>query len=237
MDRFIWNETRLNTINERFMTRSPYEVMAWGFEQFGDELVMATGFGTSGIVLMHMMAGLNPDATIFYLDTDLLFPETHVLKDRLAAALGISFIAVEPALSLHEQEHTYGATLWKEAPNTCCFLRKVLPLKRFLADKSAWITGIRRDQALSRANTNVIEWDEANQLVKLNPLAHWSAQDVWTYIHLNELPYNELHDRGYPSIGCKPCTRAINPGEDQRAGRWAGRQKVECGIHLQPVAA
>ena len=237
MDNTLWNDDRLNALNVQFLSSSPREIMDWGFEQFGDKLVMATGFGASGIVLAHIVSGLKPDATVFYLDTDLLFQETYALKDRLSEVLGITFTPVKSAITLEKQKEVYGPDLWANSPNTCCYIRKVLPLKRFLADKAAWITGLRRDQSISRASTSVVEWDEANQLVKLNPLAHWTSEEVWTYIRINELPYNELHDQGYPSIGCKPCTRAVRPGEHERAGRWSNHQKMECGIHIQPIAA
>ncbi|HMB89222.1 MAG TPA: phosphoadenylyl-sulfate reductase, partial [Rhodothermales bacterium] len=122
-------------------------------------------------------------------------------------------------------------------PDHCCALRKTLPLRRFLADKRAWITGLRRDQSPARAATGFAEWDATNGLVKLNPLAAWTEDLVWQYIHFHDLPYNRLHDKGYPSLGCMPCTRAVRPGEDPRAGRWPGFAKTECGIHLQPKAA
>ena len=237
MNQNTWNEARIDVLNAQFSASSPREVLRWGYEEFGDKLVMATGFGTSGIVLMHIVSGLNPDATVFYLDTDLLFPETLELKEKLVETLGISILPVKSDISLDEQEELHEDALWEKAPNACCFIRKVMPLKRFLAEKSAWITGVRRDQAISRASTRVIEWDEAHQVVKLNPLAYWTSDEVWAYIKINDLPYNELHDYGYPSIGCRPCTRPVKAGEDERAGRWAGKQKIECGIHLQPIAA
>lgn len=237
MEERVWDAETLEALNRRFSDRSPREILAWGYDEFGKDIVMATGFGTSGIVLMHILADLRPDATVFYLDTDLLFPETLALKERLSEELGIRFTRVSAEMSLEEQAAVHGENLWEKSPNTCCLIRKVVPLRRFLADKSAWITGLRRHQANTRAQTQVVEWDQANGLVKINPLAHWTSDDVWSYILLNKLPYNSLHDKGYPSIGCLPCTRAVEPGEDERAGRWAGLQKTECGIHVQTLAA
>ena len=238
METESWNQFRLAKLNQELADLTPGEVLTWGFDYFGNDLVMATGFGTSGIVLMHALSELHrEDGAVFYLDTDLLFPETKELKERLSDRLGITFTRVEPEINLEAQEKRYGPALWERNPNTCCHIRKVLPLRRFLSDKKAWITGVRRDQSASRESTNIIEWDEAHQLVKLNPLAHWTTKEVWSYIAQHRLPYNALHDKGYPSIGCMPCTRATEPGEDDRAGRWSNHNKLECGIHLQPVAA
>ncbi len=233
MKKQVWDTNQLAVLNEQFQDRSPRDVLAWGFETFGERLAMATGFGTSGIVMMHILSELNPDATVFYLDTDLLFPQTHALKEQLEEAFGIRFKRVSTEVSLAEQEVAEGPRLWETAPDVCCFIRKVKPLRQFLADKDAWITGLRRHQAHTRAGTRIIEWDHANHLVKVNPLAHWTSEDVWSYILLNALPYNPLHDQGYPSIGCMPCTRAIKGHEGERAGRWSGLNKTECGIHLQ----
>jgi phosphoadenosine phosphosulfate reductase len=197
----VWDTEKLAAINQRLEDRSPRDILSWGFDAFGDDVVMATGFGTSGIVMMDILASLKPEATVFYLDTDLLFPETLALKDQLSEHLGLAFTRVASEVSLAEQEATKGDRLWEKAPDACCYIRKVLPLQQFLADKQAWITGLRRHQSRSRAQTNVVEWDRVNRLVKVNPLAHWTSEDVWSYILLNELPYNPLHDKGYPSIG------------------------------------
>ena len=223
----------LYAANKELRHASPRAILKWGYDLYGDDIMMATGFGTSGIVMMHILSELRDDPKVFYLDTDLLFAETYQLRDKLSEALGIQFERVHAGLSIDEQAEKYAEKLWERAPNTCCFLRKVAPLRKFLTNKKAWVTGVRRDQAITRAGTQIVEWDQANQLLKLNPLAYWTKEDVWSYIRLNDLPYNELHDKGYPSIGCRPCTKAIKPGEHERAGRWGGTTKVECGIHLQ----
>jgi phosphoadenosine phosphosulfate reductase len=226
-----WPPETLRQLNRRLAEASPREVLQWGRATFGADLVLGTGFGPTGIVLAHLVSRLCPDLRVFYLETDLLFPETYALRDELTARLGLTFIPVRGSLTLKEQEAAHGPALWAHDPDRCCFVRKVLPLRRYLADKKAWVTGLRRDQSSGRAATEVVSWDHANGLVKLSPLAHWTSEDVWSYIHLNELPYNRLHDQGYPSLGCMPCTRAVRPGEDPRAGRWPGRIKTECGIH------
>ncbi len=234
---FTASDTALfDELNRHFADSSPREILKWAVETFGKDLAMATGFGPSGVVLMHLASKVGVE-TIFYLDTGLFFPETYRLRDTLGERLDITFTRVSSALSLEDQEVEHGPSLWKTNSDHCCFIRKVLPLRQFLKDKKAWVTGLRRDQGRSRAKTEVISWDAANGLVKINPLAHWTSDDVWGYINLYDLPYNPLHDEGYPSVGCMPCTRAIAPGEDIRAGRWSGQQKMECGIHVQEEPA
>lgn len=227
-----WTTDRLDELNEELRYASPREVLAWTFLQFAPEVVLATSFGTSDILLSHIVSTLRPETSIFYLDTGLFFPETYALRDRLEAQLGIRFQQVEPDLTLAEQETQHGAALWARNPNQCCHIRKVQPLERVLRGKSAWITGIRRDQAPTRAHSQIVEWDAAFGLVKVNPLAFWTEEEVRGYLSLNDLPYNELHDRGYPSIGCAPCTHPVAAGADPRSGRWTGSGKIECGIHL-----
>ncbi|MFQ5578739.1 MAG: phosphoadenylyl-sulfate reductase, partial [Anaerolineae bacterium] len=168
----------------------------------------------------------------FFIETGLLFQETYALRRQLQARLGLTIEAVYPELDLAQQAAQHSPHLWQCDPDLCCFLRKVAPLRRYLADKRAWVTGIRRDQTPARASAQVIEWDEANGLVKINPLAAWSSAQVWEHIRQHDLPVNPLHRQGYPSIGCWPCTRAVRPGDDPRAGRWAGFAKTECGLHL-----
>lgn len=206
-------------------------LLAMAGRRFRDRLCLATSFGPQTVLLIDRVAEVAPATTVFYLDTGLLFEETYALRDELAARTGLTFRRVAPKLSIDEQARTYGAELWKCAPDHCCRLRKVEPLRRFLGDYSAWITGIRRGQTALRAGTRRVEWDPAHGLVKINPLWNWSDEDVWSAIRARELPTNRLHRDGYPSIGCAPCTRRVLPGEDPRAGRWAGSEKTECGIH------
>jgi len=229
-----WFPANLSGLNRRFEHKEPDHLLRWGLATFGDEVVMATGFGPSGIVLMHKASQIRPGTGVFYLNTDLFFPETLALRNELAERLDLQFIEVHSGLSLLDQSRQLGPELWRHNPDLCCQLRKVDPLRRFLAGKKGWITGIRRDQSNTRASTQLVAWDSANHLLKLNPLARWSQEQVWDYIHDHNLPYNELHDQGYASIGCQPCTRAVKHGEEERAGRWSGLKKTECGIHIQP---
>jgi len=215
----------------RLEGKSPEEILAWAVEQFGPRLTLASSFGAEDVVLIDMVYKVGAEIPIFYLDTNKHFPETYQTRDRLAERYGLTFHQVLPKLTLEEQAERYGDELWKNDPTQCCNLRKVEPLGEWLAGYDAWVTGIRREQAPTRANAKKIEWDTKFRLIKLNPLASWTTEDVWNYIHKHDVPYNPLHDQHYPSIGCSVCTRPVMPGEDLRAGRWAGFDKTECGLH------
>jgi phosphoadenosine phosphosulfate reductase len=169
--------------------------------------------------------------TVYYLDTGLLFPQTYELAARVAQRYGIEPLAISPWQSVHAQQRTHGAALWQRDPNRCCDLRKVQPQAAFLEQYDIWLTGLRRDQSSTRAAIPLLQYDPRFRVTKVNPLAGWSGDDVWQYVRAYDLPYNDLNDRGYPSVGCVPCTRAVNPGEDVRAGRWPGTEKKECGLH------
>ena len=230
----VWFPANLSSLNRRFEQLPASDLLRWGLTTFHEDIVLATGFGPSGVVLMDMVSKIRPKTTIFYLQTDLFFPETMALKEKLAEQLGMQFTAVHSGLSLGEQARQFGPELWRQRPDLCCHLRKVEPLRRFLQDKKAWITGIRRDQSPTRSQVQPVSWDYSNQALKLCPLAFWTKQQVWDYIHEYDLPTNSLHKQGYPSIGCMPCTKAVAADADERSGRWAGTDKLECGIHLQP---
>jgi phosphoadenosine phosphosulfate reductase len=228
-----WLSIALKRFGDQLEDRSPHEALRWGINTFWPDIVLATGFGPEGVVLMHQLLQLKPRVDIFYVDTDLLFPETYALRDELRARLNIEFIQVRTELSTEAQAEAHGPDLWQRDPDLCCHLRKVIPLRRFLASRRAWISGVRRGQTPQRAAAGIVEWDNVNQMVKLNPLANWTADQVWAYVRAHDLPTNHLHDLGYPSIGCWPCTKPVTPGENPRSGRWAGFNKTECGIHFQ----
>lgn len=209
---------------------SPETVLKFAVETFPN-IAFACSFGAEDVVIVDMLQKISPETDIFYLDTDFHFKETYETRDRLERKYGKTFIRVRPELTPEEQAARYGEALWKSDPNQCCNLRKVEPLAKYLARYEAWITGIRRDQAPTRANAKKIEYDVKFGLVKFNPLASWTSDDVWNYIRANDVIYNPLHDRNYPSIGCEHCTRPVRPGEDPRAGRWSGTEKTECGLH------
>jgi phosphoadenosine phosphosulfate reductase len=225
-----WTPEELDRISEQLEPLGPEATLQWMVEQFHPSLYVACSFQQEESVMLDMLHRIEPEARIFYLDTDVLFKETYETRDRLAERYGFEFERYHN-LTLAEQAELHGDELWKRAPDQCCSIRKVEPLKRALSSVDAWITGVRRDQAPTRANTKKLEWDAKFGLVKANPLADWTLKDVWGYIHANDVPYNPLHDQNYPSIGCTHCTRPVMPGEDPRAGRWAGQDKVECGLH------
>ncbi|MEC0243968.1 phosphoadenylyl-sulfate reductase [Paenibacillus dokdonensis] len=209
---------------------SAEEVIRVAVETFPN-LTFACSFGAEDVVLVDILQKVSPSTDIFYLDTDFHFKETYETKDRLESKYGIQFVRVSPKLTTEEQAAQHGEELWKTNPNQCCNIRKVEPLTRILSQYDAWITGIRRDQAPTRANAKKVEYDHKFGLVKFNPIAEWTSDDIWKYIRDNQVLYNPLHDQNFPSIGCEHCTRPVNPGEDPRAGRWSDSEKTECGLH------
>ena len=183
------------------------------------------------MVLLDMVLKRAPETPVFYLDTGFLFPQTHDLVARVAERYGIQPRSVRPLLTPEQQSESEGERLWERDPDRCCEIRKVQPQREFLRGYAAWITGVRRDQASTRKRTAVAAWDANFGLAKIAPLAAWSEQDVWSYIADHDIPTNDLHLLGYPSIGCTHCTRPVEEGEDIRAGRWSGKLKTECGLH------
>jgi phosphoadenosine phosphosulfate reductase len=210
---------------------TPEETLRWAFDEFGERVTLATGFGVEGVALIDMAVRINPRVDVFFLDTAFLFPETYELRRRLEDRYQIEIRAFETDITPERQELRFGAKLWSTDPDLCCRLRKLEPLEDALRGKDAWITAIRRDQTLERSSARVIEWDCQWQLMKINPIVRWTRQQVSEYIARNDVPYNPLHDQGYPSIGCTHCTRPVLLGEPERSGRWPGRAKRECGIH------
>jgi len=210
---------------------NPEDLLRWAFVTFGGYVEIASGFGPEGVVLIDIAAKVQPAFRIFTLDTDFLFPETYSLMERIEKRYGLRVERLKSTLTPEDQERSHGPALWGRDPDACCNLRKVEPLREKLSQLRAWVTSIRRDQTPTRAAALKVEWDAKFHLVKINPLADWSSGKVWRYIHDHDLPYNVLHHQGYPSIGCTHCTRSVQPGEDERAGRWSGFRKTECGLH------
>ncbi|MDR4488695.1 MAG: phosphoadenylyl-sulfate reductase [Nitrospirales bacterium] len=222
------------SLNQYLEGQTPQEILRVAHERFGEQLILACSFGAEDVVLADMLFRLNPRATAFYLDTDFLFPETYAVRDRLMKHYGLQhtqLIQMKAALSPEEQASQFGEALWLRNPDQCCQLRKVDSLTKILQRYQAWITGIRRDQSPTRASAKIVEWDTKFGLVKWNPLAAWSWDQVWAYIREWDVPYNELHDHHFPSIGCTHCTAPVLPGEDPRSGRWKQFTKTECGLH------
>ena len=212
---------------------SAAQLVSFALERFSPRIAIASSFGAEDVVLIHLAAQVRPDFRVFTLDTDFLFPATYALIDDLEHQYRIKVERTKPRLTPEEQAQEFGAALWSREPDQCCNIRKVEPLTKKLSELDAWVTGIRRDQAPTRANARKLDWDAKFGLVKFNPLADWKWEQVWEYIRSHNVPYNPLHDQNYPSIGCTYCTRPVQAGEDPRAGRWSGFQKTECGLHAK----
>jgi len=223
-------------LSQEFETASLVEILRWAWDRFGTRAAVGTSFQGSGLVMLHHAVKAGIKFPVFTLDTGFFFPETIELKKRLEDFLGIEIESVRPEQTPEEQEAEHGPELWKRSPDLCCTLRKVLPLQRKLSELAVWITGIRRQQADTRANAAILElykFDPLRDLyiLKLNPMANWTRDAVWEYLKEHQIPVNPLHAKGYRSIGCYPCTRPAAEGENERAGRWEGFNKTECGIH------
>ena len=221
-----WERVNLQLANAR-----PQEVLQWAVDTYGSRLTMATAFGPEGCVILHMLSEIDPSVRVFNLDTGYQFVETLELRDQIARRYGIEVELIRAETTVPEYEAANGGPVYSVDPDRCCRERKLVPLRRAVEGYDAWISAIRADQSAHRAKANLVGWDGKFDLVKINPLLRWTKRDVWAFIVTNNVPYNPLHDRGYPSIGCWPCTRAVNQGDDERAGRWAGQAKTECGLH------
>lgn len=222
----------LEGVNDLLVGQSPQEILRWAVDRYHPRLTMATAFGAEGCCIIHMLAEIEPGVRIFNLDTGYQFPETLELRERIKERYGIAVEMVRPELTVKEYEEEHGGPLYEMRPDQCCYDRKVLPLRRAVQGYEAWISSIRRDQTEHRARAGIVQWDPKFNLVKVNPLLGWTKREVWGFIVKHRVPYNSLHDRNYPSIGCWPCTRPVAEGEDERAGRWAGKVKKECGLHV-----
>jgi phosphoadenosine phosphosulfate reductase len=218
--------------DEQLAGGTPQEILRWAVEVFHPRLTMATAFGAEGCCLIHMLAEIEPSVHIFNLETGYQFPETLELRERIKERYGIAVAFVRAESTVAEYEAAHGGPLYASRPDQCCHDRKIVPLRRAVVGFDAWISAIRRDQTVHRAAAGVVQWDAKFDLVKINPLLGWTKRDVWDFIIKHDVPYNPLHDEGFPSIGCWPCTRAVGKGEDDRAGRWSGSEKKECGLHI-----
>jgi phosphoadenosine phosphosulfate reductase len=212
---------------------SPREILSWSIDRFSPRLTMATAFGPEGCVLLHMLSeiGCGDSIRVFNLDTGYQFNETLRLRDRIAERYGIEVEFVRPELSVKEFEAANGGPVYSAEPDRCCAERKLGPLRKAVVGYDAWVSAIRADQSSHRAKADIVGWDAKFGLVKVNPLLRWTRRDVWAFISANDVPYNPLHDIGFASIGCWPCTKPVAEGDDERAGRWAGQAKTECGLH------
>ncbi|MBI3667227.1 MAG: phosphoadenylyl-sulfate reductase [Acidobacteria bacterium] len=224
-------ESEVRGLQSRAEGWDALKLLAWSFGRFQPRVALASSFGAEAGLLIDLAARIEPDLRVFTLDTGFLFDETYALIEEIEQRYGVRVERIQPELTPQQQVERHGEALWSRDPDFCCKLRKVDPLRLKLAGLEAWITGLRREQSPGRATAGKLEWDAKFGLAKLNPLADWTWTQVWEYIRANEVPYNPLRDRNYLSIGCVQCTRPVIPGEDLRAGRWAGFSMTECGLH------
>jgi phosphoadenosine phosphosulfate reductase len=225
----VWGPERAASVAVELEGTSAPDVVRWALEEFGDEIVVASSMQTA--VLEDLVSRVRPAVPVVFLDTGYHFAETLGTRDAVGVAYPVRLIDVTPRNSVAEQDAQEGPRLFERNPDRCCALRKVEPLERALAGYRAWITGLRRADSPSRVATPLVEWDAKRSMVKVNPIAAWSDDELERYVEANGVIANPLLQLGYPSIGCAPCTRAVAPGEDARAGRWSGRAKTECGLH------
>ena len=218
--------------NKELHGKSPQDILRWAVATFQPKLTMATAFGAEGCCLIHMFAEIDPTVRIFNLETGYQFKETLALREQIKERYGIEVEYVRPDLTVEEYEKEHGGPIYGIRPDQCCHDRKIIPLQRAVVGYDAWISAIRGDQTGHRASHDPVMWDAKFKLVKISPLLGWTKKEVWKFITDHDVPYNPLHNQGYPSIGCWPCTRAVGEGEDERAGRWHGTMKKECGLHV-----
>lgn len=227
--------------NEQLAGKTAEEVIEFFVKCYGDKIALSSSLGLEDQVLTDMMASVSPSTTVFTLDTGRLFPETYELIQKTESRYKMRLKVYFPdSVRVEEMVNSRGINLFYESIENrkqCCHVRKIEPLKRAFSGLEAWICGLRRDQSVTRQDVQLVEWDQANCLIKINPLIDWSLDQVWAYVRQHRVPYNVLHDKGFPSIGCQPCTRAILPGEDVRAGRWwwENPEHKECGLHARKV--
>lgn len=231
------DQNQIAELNEKFTQKDPTQLLSWVLNEYGNKVALSSSMGAEDQVLTDMVLKMKSDARIFTLDTGRLFSETYDLIDRTNKKYNTRIEVMFPDYQqVEKMVNSKGINLFYDSVENrklCCGIRKIEPLKRMFSTLDAWICGLRSGQAITRQNIKVVEWDENNGLLKFNPLAAWSESDVWNYINEHKVPYNPLHDKGFPSIGCLPCTRAIESWEDVRAGRWwwENPDSKECGLH------
>lgn len=226
------SEEQLTKINAELTKKDAIDVLKWAYKKYGEELVYACSFGAEGIVLVDLISKVKKDATIVFLDTEFHFKETYDLINKVKEKYPtLKIKMVKPSLTVEKQKELHGDELWKKAPDQCCNIRKLTPLAEELTKYQAWISGLRREQSSTRSHVQFVNKDNRFQSIKICPLIHWTWDEIWMYIKLHNLHYNELHDKNYPSIGCENCTLPVAEGEDTRQGRWANSTKTECGLH------
>lgn len=226
-----WSEQEFADLNQQFEQASAADILAWGWQTFGPYIAVSSSFQTQSVPLLHLISQVCPEMMVIFLDTGFHFPETLAFRDELQARFQLNLVVVRPTIEKRQLVARYGEGLYRRDPDLCCYINKVEPMQRVLDGLYAWISGVRRDQNRLRQSLPILEL-ESTGLLKIHPLLNWSKQQLWAYIDQHQLPAHPLFEKGYPSIGCAPCTRPVFAGEDDRAGRWAGQTKTECGLHF-----
>lgn len=234
------SDPELRALNRRFETATPREIVHWALDGSGIErIALASAFQAEGTCVMHMASLVRPDVEILFLETGFHFAETLAFKEQLSERLGVTITDLVGAYTVEQQEATFGERLYERDPGLCCDVNKVRPMFDALQKLDAWVTAFRRDSSPTRGTAPILdryELEPGRPMLKINPVANWTRRDTWAYLKENDLPHNPLYDLGYASIGCAPCTRMRFEGEPERAGRWAGLSKWECGIHQREAA-
>lgn len=218
-------------LNECFEQLSAEEILQWAWETFCSNIAISSSFQTQSVPLLHMISRVCPEMPVIFIDTGFHFPETLTFRDELQARYGLNVVAVRPAIEKSELFQKYGEGLYRRDPDLCCHINKVEPMQRAVSGLQTWVSGVRHDQTAHRQRLRVVE-PQSSGLLKIHPMLNWTTRDLWDYIDKYDLPSHPLFAKGYPSVGCAPCTRPVVSGEDERAGRWAGSDKIECGLHL-----
>jgi len=219
----------LDQINNKYEKATPSEILAWAWDQFDGRIAATSSFQSQSMPLLHLITVVTPNLPVLFLDTGFHFPETIIFRDKLIQTWGLRVESIHPEISQDGFHRQYG-DLYRTDPDLCCQINKVEPMQRCMKNYAAWVSGIRRDQTKTRSKIRIVEL-QPDGIYKISPLANWTQRDIWQYIHDHDLLVHPLTSQGYLSIGCAPCTRPILPGEDERAGRWAGTGKIECGLH------
>ncbi|MEH6942512.1 phosphoadenylyl-sulfate reductase [Bacillus sp. JJ722] len=228
-----FKEEDIPIFSETSKGKGAYSVLEWAYKQYGEKLLYACSFGVEASVLLHLIQQVKTNAKVLFLDTGLHFEQTYETIEKTKERYPLLQIELKkPSLTVAEQSEQHGPELWKSKPDFCCQLRKVQPLEEELKKVDAWISGLRREQSITRKHVQFINKDDRFQLIKICPLIHWTWDEIWAHVREHDLPYNSLHDFNYPSIGCEPCTKAVTT--NSRDGRWQGKGKLECGLHLAP---
>ncbi len=225
------DEHDIFSLNERFEQATTEEILRWTWQTFGDKVATSSSFQTQSVPLLHLIAQVCPQMVVIFLDTGFHFSETLAFRDELQARYQLNIKVIYPAIDKNQLFRQYGEGLYRQDPDLCCYINKVEPMKRALHGLTAWISGVRRDQTSHRQGLRILE-PQADGVLRIHPMLNWTKKELWNYINRYQLPAHPLFAKGYPSIGCAPCSRPVFAGEDERAGRWADKDKTECGLHL-----